>query len=190
MFERIKQFKKLSEEIKNLSREREKELGGNVLEICVADDGDFLSPYSPTGSPLISGEIAEFIDHNVKRLDPSEKMKIVIKSDCISDDEKPVYENAVKNYYHAEFLQAARGLKRNTVLTVAMTITAAIIFALAVVLDKLSVDSVILNMIDVVAWVFMWEAADIFFFRRNELKLNRIRAFNVIRSEIIFEKLK
>ena len=67
MFERIKQFKKLSEEIKNLSREREKELGGNVLEICVADDGDFLSPYSPNGSPLISGEIVEFIDHNVNR---------------------------------------------------------------------------------------------------------------------------
>lgn len=190
MFERIKQFKQLAKEIKDLSQERKEKLGGNVLEICVADDGEFLSPYSPNGAPLISGETAEFIDHNVKRLNPSEKIEVLIKSDCISENEQPVYQDAIKNYYHAEFLQAASGLKRNTVLTVCMTITAALIFALAVVLDKFGVDSVILNMIDVVAWVFMWEAADIFFFRRSELKLKRLISFNIIRSKITFESLR
>ena len=67
-----------------------------------------------------------------------------------------------------------------------MTLTAALIFATAVVLDRHGTNAVILNMIDVVAWVFMWEAADIYFFQRSLLKLHRRRALSMIEAVITF----
>ena len=67
-----------------------------------------------------------------------------------------------------------------------MTLTAAFIFAAAVVLDRHGTNAVILNMIDVVAWVFMWEAADIYFFQRSLLKLHRRRALSMIEAVITF----
>lgn len=188
MFEKIKKFKKLNKEIKELSL-KQKEERGNVLEICVADDSAFLSPYSPDGAPLIGGETIDFIEHNVKNLALNEQIEVVIKSNCISESEKPVYENAIKNYYRAEFSEAVKGLRRNTVFTVCMTVIAALIFAFAIVLDKFGVDSVILNMIDVVAWVFMWEAADVFVFRRGELKLSRLKSYGLARAKIVFKDL-
>ena len=65
-----------------------------------------------------------------------------------------------------------------------MTAAAALIFALAVIFDRMGADTVLLNMIDVVAWVFMWEAADILLLQRPTLKLRRWRSFQMIRAEI------
>lgn len=67
-----------------------------------------------------------------------------------------------------------------------MTVFAALLFALALVLDSYGVRAVLLNMLDVVALVFMWEAADLFFFRRSDMRLRRLRAFHLIQSRISF----
>ena len=67
-----------------------------------------------------------------------------------------------------------------------MTFLAALTFALALILTNRAVQSVFLEMIDVVAWVFMWEAADIFFFQRSTLRMKRLRYFNLIQADISF----
>ncbi len=68
----------------------------------------------------------------------------------------------------------------------AAQIIAALIFAFAVALDHHGVESVFLNMIDVVAWVFMWEAADLFFLQGSALRLKRMRAYHMASAVISF----
>ena len=97
-----------------------------------------------------------------------------------------MYDSAIRNYYHLEFLEAERELRKNSVQSTVMTVFAALLFALALVLDSYGVRAVLLNMLDVVAWVFMWEAADLFFFRRSDMRLRRLRAFHLIQSRISF----
>lgn len=47
--------------------------------------------------------------------------------------------------------------------------------------------AVILNMIDVFAWVFTWEAVDIFFLQRPKLHKEQQRNTAAIDAEIVFE---
>lgn len=107
--------------------------------------------------------------------------------DSIDEEEKPIYIKAVHNYYHSEFIEVAREIRKNGFLTLIMAITAAMIFALALLLQNNGAETVILNMLDVTAWVFMWEAVDIFAFRTSLLKIRRMRYLRIIKSEISFE---
>lgn len=186
MFEKIKEYRKLTREIRAVSPVSCDNEGRHIVKINVSDDSGFLSPFSADSKPLIAGETAEFIDQSIKHLYPDAPLHIEIVGGCIDSDERVTYEQAIRNYYHAEFIEAVRDIRKNTIQTVIMTAIAAMIFALAVVLDAHGAESVLLNMIDVVAWVFMWEAADIFVFQRSVLRLKRLRAFGIIRSKITF----
>ena len=186
MFEKIKEYRKLTREIRAVSQTPCDRDGRHTVKINVSDDSDFLSPFSADATPLIAGETAAFIDQSVKHLRPGAPLNLEIVGGCIDSEERITYEQAIRNYYHAEFIEAVRDIRKNTVQTVIMTAIAAIIFTLAVVLDAHGAESVLLNMIDVVAWVFMWEAADIFVFQRSVLRLKRLRAFGIIRSKITF----
>ena len=134
----------------------------------------FFPPFSTNGLPMLSSETAEFLEHSIKHLRPDTPLHIEIEGQCIDAEERILYEKAIRSYYHAEFSETVRNIRKNTIQTVTMT------FALALILTNRAAQSVFLEMIDVVAWVFMWEAADIFFFQRSTLRMKRLRYFNTL----------
>ena len=67
-----------------------------------------------------------------------------------------------------------------------MTVTAIVILALYLALELRNAGYVILEIVDIVAWVFMWEAADLFFLERNVLKLEQLRSSRLYAAEITF----
>lgn len=79
-----------------------------------------------------------------------------------------------------------RKLRRNAVAALLMTLTAIVIMALYVALELWNAGYVILEIVDIVAWVFMWEAADLFFLERNVLKLEQLRSCRLYSAEITF----
>lgn len=188
MFDRLKAFRALAEEIREKDRNTEKQADAagarHTVRVSVQNGDDFLSPLSPDGAPVISEETASFLSNSVRHLRPDTALRFEIEGKGIDRTEREVYEKAIRNYYHGEFAEVMRELRRNAIVSAVMTAAAALIFALAVIFDRMGADIVLLNMIDVVAWVFMWEAADIFLLQRPTLKLRRWRSFQMIRAEI------
>ena len=188
MFDRLKAFRALAEEIREKDRNTEKQADAagarHTVRVSVQNGDDFLSPLSPDGAPVISEETASFLSNSVRHLRPDTALRFEIEEKGIDRTEREVYEKAIRNYYHGEFAEVMRELRRNAIVSAVMTAAAALIFALAVIFDRMGADTVLLNMIDVVAWVFMWEAADIFLLQRPTLKLRRWRSFQMIRAEI------
>jgi len=184
MFSRLKAFRALAEEIREKEKQIDSTDGRRTVRVRIAEENEFLSPLSPDGAPVISEETASFLAHSVRHLRPDTALRFEIEEEGIDRTEREVYEKAIRNYYHGEFAEVVRDLRRNAIVAAVMTVTAALIFALAVIFDRMGADTVLLNMIDVVAWVFMWEAADIFFLQRPALKLRRWRSFQMIRAEI------
>lgn len=188
MFDRLKAFRALAEEIREKDRQAEKQADAagarHTVRVSVQSGDDFLSPLSPDGAPVISEETASFLSNSVRHLRPDTALRFEIEEKGIDRTEREVYEKAIRNYYHGEFAEVMRELRRNAIVSAVMTAAAALIFALAVIFDRMGADTVLLNMIDVVAWVFMWEAADIFLLQRPTLKLRRWRSFQMIRAEI------
>lgn len=158
-----------------------------IIRLNVADDSNFLSPFAVKGNPLISSETAEFLNINIKHNLKDSGVKLIISSDEIDETEKAVYETAIKNYYRYEFTETAKELRRNLFSSIIMLIFSAFIFALAIILERTTQTSaVIRNMIDVFAWVFTWEAVDIFFFQRPKLYKEQKRNAAAIGAEIVF----
>ena len=90
------------------------------------------------------------------------------------------------NSYRVKALESDRRLKRNAALALVMALLAAAILALYVCLELYSAGYVLLELIDITAWVFMWEAVDLFFLQRPVLKAEQIRAYRLFDAEISF----
>ena len=82
-------------------------------------------------------------------------------------------------------------MKRNYILALIMFIIGVLVFSLMFILDHFFANSLGLwkEVIDVVAWVFIWESVDIAFIEKIE-NSNLIKiSNNIINSKIIFSKM-
>ena len=186
MLHGIREIRRLTKDIEKTKPKVYDEEGRVTVDISVSDDSDCLSPYSTANEPHISSDFADFLYHSVKHTHPNEKLHFKVKSDVISDTEKQIYPEAIKNYYTSEFIECSRDMRKNTFFSLIMTVLAALVFTVAIILEGVGVESVVLSMIDVVAWVFMWEAVDLFVLERSAIKLKRARLLSLIRAKYSF----
>lgn len=159
------------------------------LQMTVHDDSDFLSPYSETDVPVISTEVAEFLDESAMAFHHSEKLVLEIKSDCIDDEEKKIYPKAIRNYYTLRQVACARDLKRNSFVSLIMTLIGVFSLAGMFLLDHFGIRDIWVECIDIFAWVFLWEAVDQYFIERRVLKIKHKRNKAFMEMEVKFTDL-
>lgn len=80
------------------------------LYLNVSDDSDFLSKYSPVDKPIVSSEVAEFIENSAREFHPKAPVKLTIIGSCVDETEKPVYTNAIRNYFSLKQSEIMRDL--------------------------------------------------------------------------------
>ena len=166
---------------RKLQRDEEKRA---VINMTVKNDDGFLSQYSEDRTPMISEDVSTFIENSVSGLVPSESLTLRIHSDCIDDEEKAEYKNAIKEYYTKRYVSDKRELRRNTL--IALLLAAAGIIALfAAIIVEIQTDSPIwTEVVDIIAWVLIWEAVDIMVFRNRELRVNCLRYLGFISMKV------
>lgn len=185
----IRKLKELKKQA-HLSREAERDDDGReLIKMQVLKDDGFLSPYSREGEPTISSEVADFLDNAIKSRTLKQEIHLEIASDAIDEKEHAVYEAGVSNYYRSRIIDIDRRLKQNAVAAVAMAITAILILALYLVLELKNTGYVLLELVDITAWVFMWEAVDLFFFERKALKIEQLRDYRLYSAKITYKPL-
>ena len=187
MFERFKKVKELSRSLSEEIEPETDEKGRTVVRLRVTDDDNFLSPFSVEGKPVIAGETAEFLNHSLLQLKTSSAVHFVVSSNVITDEEQQVYEKAIKNYYREEFAERAREIRKNTLASLVMILVGALVFAIAILLESMDLKPLFLNILDVIAWVFVWEAADLFFLQRPVLRKEQLRNLKIAVAEFTFQ---
>ena len=85
--------------------------GRIIVNMNVKDDTDFLSVFSANDTPVISSEVAEFIENTTHSIRPDEQLSLYIKSDCIDKTEQKIYSTAIKEYYTERYRANERELK-------------------------------------------------------------------------------
>lgn len=157
-----------------------------IINMTVKDDSDFLSPFSQSDTPVISPAVAEFIENSCELISSKELLFLNIHSNCIDDDEKKQYVKAIREYYSEKSVVNAKELKRNNVIVFLLTIAGILVLSLAIALQYLTDYQVWSEVIDIVAWVLLWEAVDISAFENRSLrnKYRRYQAF--LNMKIVF----
>lgn len=160
----------------------------SVINMHISDDNNFLSPYSLEGKPVISSEIAEFLENSAKEFHPNNELVLNIYSNCIDEDEQEIYPIAIKNYFDLQIKSCNFELERKTSIGLLFSIIGIIALGFMIVLSNRNIKELWVECIDIFAWVFLWEAVDQLFIERGSLVTRRKRLSSFYNMEINFKK--
>lgn len=185
-------FNKKKEYINKIKKEYEivkDEEGRSLIEIKVDNKDSVLSSFS-TKEAIISNELAEFINHQLRPMTLTNGIHLNLICDDITDEEKKIYDSAIRNYYKHELIEKNRELTRNKVLVWVMGILGTIILAVSILLSVLEKLTVFASVIDIVAWVLLWEAVDLHIFQRPKIEIEELKAYEIANSIITYNDNK
>ncbi|MBE5732693.1 MAG: YihY/virulence factor BrkB family protein [Clostridiales bacterium] len=161
------------------------ENGKRYIPVSVRVEDSILSPFSPKGNPTISGEFAEFLDSQYTEMKANDQLHIDIECDTIDDEERILYEGAIRSYYKAEETRKTKELVRNNIIALIMVIIGIVVLTVSVIFYIFS-HEIVGEIIDIVAWVFVWEAVDLFFLRSPTLIREKLKCKHFIGAEITY----
>jgi len=154
-----------------------------IINVNIKNNEQIISPYCENNNLLINSDFAEFLNNSVKDIPLSQNLTLQISS---NNGNIYTINTAVKNYYYKEFADTEYLLKINLKFSILTFIIG--LFALALSLTQLIIGHPLwAGTIDIFAWVFIWEAIDLFFFRRHQLKHQQYRNINFINATIILK---
>lgn len=149
--------------------------GRAILTMRVRDDGDFLSPYSLSREETISTDVAEFLTESAMAVHPRMPMTLHIHSQCIDEKEQDVYRRAIRSYFTLQAIEHQRTMRRNAIQSAVMAAVGVVSLAGMVWAERMGVSGIWIECMDIFAWVFVWEAVDLFFIERGMLRLKQKR---------------
>ena len=159
--------------------------GRAIIDMIVKDDSNFLSAYSMSETAIISSEVAEFIENNTNSIPPGQEFTLRIHSECIDEKEKVDYQAGIKKYYAEKYLASKNEYRFNLFAVLLLTLA-----GIATLILAFNVEHHIWSeVIDIAAWVFLWEAVDIGAFKNRETNIKRRRYLSYISMNIEFMPL-
>ncbi len=159
-----------------------------TINMTINDNSNFLSPYSQKGKPVISSEVADFLENCANEFHPREKLTLNISGKMLTPDEEIIYKEAIRNYYKLKLKDLLRTIKRKNTFCLIWIIIGIVTLSVMIVFTNLELSKVIIECIDIFAWVFIWEAVDTMFVQRGGTLLQIQRTENFITMNITFEK--
>lgn len=183
----MSKYSKLKKELLNSNHCPKVVEDNATISININDSSEIISPYAENNKPVISGEFASFLENSVKDIPANKSLKIeIISNNC----DLQATSTAITNYYYNEFADSQRKLKHNFIASVLLFIVGIIALSATIILTALDTPLIISGTIDILAWVLLWEAFDLFFLRRVELRHSERRQMNFITAKISLIKPK
>ena len=159
-----------------------------IINMKVSDDTDFLSVFSENDTPVISREVAEFIEDSTPELRKKETLTLKIKSNCIDENEKELYRHAIKEYYTERYIAGKRELMRDYIIAGILAVVGILVLVLAIFLEYHS--TIWSEVVDIIAWVFIWESVYLAFLETRKLKYNNRKCIAYISMNIEYTDIK
>ena len=184
-----RQLKEKAKELQKEDKQIYDEEGRAVINMTVLDDNEFLSPYGEEKDIVISRETAAFLEHSTRAIHHNRDLTLVISSNVIDEKEKVLYKKGIHNYFENSFLALQKDLKRNLLTSTIFALIGVLYFAVLIVISLFVDYDLILEMLSIAGWVFLWEAVELFFIDRTEMKNRQYRAYAFLNAKIIYEEL-
>lgn len=179
--------KEISKKITELIEPNLDENGRFIIDMMILDDESFISPFCG-GSPIISSDAATYLDNSIKTVPPKAQVALHISSEVISKDKEEIHVQSIRNYYRNEQKQLIRELLSNKLASLTMFIVGLIVIAIMITFSFLGFGEIWITVLEIIGWVFVWEAVDKFVFERNKLKKDLLRANQLINAEVVFKQ--
>ena len=174
-------YSSLKRKIKNCKKYENP--ASNVVKISVKDSGEIISPFAENEQAVISSNFAHFLENSVKDVSVKQDLTLEITSKKKCDDVS--ISSAIRGYYHNEFMETQRKLRRNLFAALSTFAIGILILFCSIYLAQSS--PILLGLLNIFTWVFVWEAVHLVVFERAELHHQQHRQMNFINAKIIIK---
>ena len=139
------------------------------VNIKIENKEQIISNYSYDEHDKLNKDLADFIMTKTKRTHISQDIKLNIYTKEVI--KKTEVESTIKNHFNEERLEIKEDLKRSNIFVLVMFGLGILTFAILVALYKKSVNNFYFEMVlEIAAWVFIWEAVDVLFLQRPKIR--------------------
>jgi len=159
--------------------------GRVVIEVNVVDPEHLLSPYKED-QEIINADTATFIDNLVKAAPKNKELHLKLSCKNYTPDKRDVYKRAVENYYVNEFAEIDRKLEHNLFMAILMLVLGVAGFALLYAMNIWESPWILCTLMEIAAWVFVWETVDLLMIARLHLKMKQRKTLQIIFAEMTF----
>lgn len=147
------------------------------------------SPYSPYSIPpqrALRRDLFDYIDEKTYPIPLNVPVRLLI-SGAPEGEEEPI-RDLIHEHYNLHLQDKRDDLRMNAVIS-AILLAAGLIALVAFFIWRSPVPALpIRELLSLVVWFALWEAADSFFFERGELRLEYLIAGQIAISQIDFER--
>lgn len=178
-------FKKIKKKIKDDVFDVDDQ-NREIVDITIKDMDDMLSVYSPDGKDNISPELANVIDNATKSTNYYKDIHLRFTCEKHPPEKEEQYKNAIKNYYINEFAEKERKLHNNLLIATSTFLLSIVFFVILFLVSSLNLPWIVVEFIDVIAWVFGWETVDVIVFRRQVIKYDQRKILKIIYANVSF----
>lgn len=153
-----------------------------VINVKITSREQLFSAYSYSGDKL-NKECSEYVFAKAKNVPVTEDIKIKIHTaDHIDVAEA---EQALKSHYRAEYLETKKEAKRVLAITLIMTVLGVLALTALILTDYFTDNLYATSIVEIAAWVFIWEAVDYFFLQRPVIKGKSILIQRIYTAQIV-----
>ena len=181
--------KSIEQRLSERKKERDAD-GRTVIHMTVNDDDEFLSVFSANDTPVISEEVAEFLENSTASLLPRQPLTLKIHSDCIDEAEQELYAKAIKEYYAEKYISQKWQLRKNAFVVGLLVAVGVLTLALSLLIGYHFESVIWAEVTDIIAWVLIWEATHIGVFQNRGIRLQKMRYLSYMDMKIKYLDLQ
>jgi len=155
----------------------------NIVNIKVENKEQIISSYSYDENDKLNKDLAEYITTKTKRTHISQNIKLNFYSK--EHIEQKEIETTLKNHFNEECLETKDELKKSNMFIIIMLAFGVLTFAILLALYNRNFNNFYFEMIlEIAAWVFIWESVDSLFLQRPKIRRKYIQMQKLCSAEV------
>ncbi|MDE6471514.1 MAG: hypothetical protein K2L52_00605 [Clostridia bacterium] len=151
------------------------------INVKIYNTDQLFSAYSYSGDKL-NGEFCEYIFDKAK--DAPLKDRIRIKIHTAADLDASDVQQSLRSHCKSEYIESKKQVKRLVLIATIMTILGIIALTALILINHFTDNIYFTSIVEISAWVFIWEAVDFFFLQRPVVKGKCILIQRIYMAEI------
>ena len=177
-------YKELSnqsvEHFYNIENDDEKKISTITLDLT---EGDVYKPYS--NQTMLSDDIFDFLEESFKLAKKTYDIHLVlIVAEEMDENEIEKIKKLIYFHYAVKHTEIKKELRRTKFVGLTLLITGMVTYCIYGLLQWFKINFIFQEVIEIFAWVFIWESCDQFFFVTFGKRIEATRSLLLFNSDI------
>ena len=164
--------------------------GRGIIDVGAENYDDIFSYYDLEGENVLDKEFDEFLEAKADAIPLKTELALHFHVKNASEEKREEIDRVFKSHHKRQFRALKRKLHKVTMFTTYMLFMFLIFFVIYIPFVVFNVHFIAQFIVEIIAWVFLWEVVDQWFMHRREIKHEMLKKYRFIRADIVVYEYK